>query len=433
MIDNKNDSALSPVPESERQHWMVPTTIFAGLAFSVPSLMVGATLVGSFGLSHVFWILLVSLVVFLWGGNALVGYLGAKTGRSASVIARTSFGASQSRFIVGLSLIVVNIGWFGINTAVAGNSLAVILGINSSEQWGLWAFLTILSGVLFALPAVIGYNSMKWTDYIAVPAGILLIGGAVVFALRDTGLDAMLSWNPEPSMTIFGAMNLILGANVIQWLISADYTRYSKPIVKDQILIPLGIIITTFVFYFTGAVMAAGIGTAEIVEIMQSLGFPFWGFLILYSALWTSQLVASYSIGLASANMFNINTSKGRATLTLIGSLLGVILAVMGILDHFVEFLSALAIVFPPFAAVMFVDFFFIRNQGWQDHDGWNWMATIAVLAGATIGFLTQYIVPLGIPAIQSLIITAIVYFIAMKIKAQVKPDIFTNPNVTDE
>lgn len=428
-MDNKNqDYALSAVPLSKRQHWIVPATIFAGLEFAVPVIMVGATLAGSFSLLEVVFILLIGLVVIQWIGNGLQGYIGAKTGRPASVIARTSFGAVQARFIVGLALIVLNVGWFGLNTAVAGNALSAALGIDYTENWAMWAVLTLLSGLLFALPAVLGYNSMKWTDYIAVPGGILLIVGAIFYALQGSGgWSAILSWNPEPSMSLFGAISLVLGANVAQWLIASDYTRYSKPRIKDQALIPLGIVVIGLLFFLTGAIMSVGIGNADIVMVMQDLGFPIWGFLILYIALWTSQIVASYSIGLAASNMFNINSSRGRAILTIIGSLLGVVLALGGILTYFQEFLVLLGVIYPPIAAVMFVDFFFIRKQKWVDNAGWNWIATIATLIGSLTGYMTEYIVSIGIPAVQSLIISGVIYYVLMKVKAKVKPDHFTD------
>ncbi|WP_163971874.1 purine-cytosine permease family protein [Oceanobacillus halotolerans] len=429
-MEKKNDSALSAVPLSERQHWIVPATIFGGLEFAVPVIMVGATLAGSFGLSSIFFILLVGLVIIQWIGNALQGYLGAKTGRPSSVIARSSFGSLQARFVVGLALVVLNVGWFGLNTAVAGNALSATLGIDYGQDWFLWAVITLVTGLLFALPAVLGYNSMKWTDYVAVPAGILLISSGVYFALRGEGWSSILSWNPEPSITIFGAISLVLGANVAQWLIASDYTRYSKPTLKDQSLIPLGIVIIGLLFFFTGAIMSVGVGNADIVAVMQDLGFPFWGFLILWVALWTSQMVASYSIGLAAANMFNIDTSKGRAILTIIGSVLGIGLALVGILSYFQDFLIILAVIYPAIAAVMFVDFFFIRKQEWVDNEGWNWIATIAVLSGALIGYITEYVVIFGIPALQSLAISAIVYLIGMNLKAKIRPDHFTNNNV---
>lgn len=426
------DTALKKVSVSERQHWLVPATIFGGLEFAVPVIMVGATLAGNFKFSTILLILFIGLIVVQWIGNGLQGYIGAKTGLSSSVIARTSFGSLQARFIVGLSLVVLNVGWFGLNTAVAGNAIAVVVGIDYSQSWLAWAILTAVMGGLFALPAVIGYDSMKWTDYVAVPAGLLLIISAVIFALRDTGFESIISSSPESNMTIWTGISLVLGANVAQWLIASDYTRYSHPTIKDQTLIPLGIIVIGFVFFMTGAIMSVGVGEPDIVVVMQSLGFPFWGFLILWLALWTSQIVASYSTGLAAANMFNVNSGKGRAILTLAGSGLGIILALAGILDHFTDFLVILGIVYPAIAGIMFADFFLIRNQSWEDHEGWNWIATIAMAVGVLVGYVTQYVVIFGIPALQSIIATIIFYYIGMKIKAMVKPDQFTYVDESD-
>lgn len=416
--ENSNQSPLQPVPKSKRQHWIVPATIFGGLEFAVPVIMVGATLVGSFSILETLGILIIGLVFIQWAGNAIQGYMGAKTGLPASVIARSGFGSIQARYIVGLALVILNVGWFGINTAVAGNALAATLGIDYTENFIIWALLTLLTGTLFALPAVLGYNSMKWTDYLAVPAGIILIAAGVYFALSTTGgWENLIGWNPKPSMTIFAAISLVIGANVAQWLIASDYTRFSKPTIKDQSLIPLGIVVIGLLFFMTGAVMAVGVGEPDIVLVMQDLGFPFWGFLILWIALWTSQIVASYSIGLAASNMFNIDTNKGRATLTLLGSLAGVILAVGGILDFFTEFLTIMAVVYPTIFAVMIVDFFFIKNQKWSDEKGWNWNATIAVIIGCLLGYFTQYVYPFGIPAIQSLLLSGLVYYILMQFK----------------
>jgi cytosine permease len=69
--------------------------------------MIGAALAGSFGISKVLFILFVGLIVFQWIGNALQGYLGAKTGLPSAVIARTSFGSVQARFIIGISLVKI--------------------------------------------------------------------------------------------------------------------------------------------------------------------------------------------------------------------------------------------------------------------------------------------------------------------------------------
>ena len=420
------DEALAAIPSDKREHWLTPAMIFGGLEFTIPVLMVGATLAGAFGMSEIFWILLVSLFVIQWIGNAVAGYMGAKTGRSSSVIARTSFGAAQARFIVGVTIFIVSLGWWALQTAVAGNAISAMLGIDYENEVGLWAIVTIVVGLLFAIPSIIGYGSMKWTDYIAVPAGLLLIIGGIFYALQNTGWDTIMSWRPEPSMTFLAALSLVIGINVSQWVIASDYTRYAKPKVKDNVLIPLGIVAVGFPLFYVGAIMSVGVGDADIVNVMMNLGFPVWGFLILWFATWTSQLVNNYSMGLAMANIFNVNSNKGRAILTFIGTIIAIIIALAGILEYFMDFLYMTALIYPAIAGVMMADFFFIRKQQWVDNKGWNWMATIALVVGVLVGYLTQYVNTFGIPAVQSLIASGVVYFAAMKVKALVKPDHFT-------
>ncbi|MEK4029856.1 cytosine permease [Pseudobacillus sp. FSL P4-0506] len=420
------DQALDSIPESARQHWLTPAMIFGGLEFTIPVLMVGSTLTGSFGLSKILFILLISLFGIQWVGNTLQGYIGAKTGRSSSVISRSSFGDVQAKVIVGFTIFIVSLGWWALQTAVAGNAISAMLGIDYKGNWVGWAIVTVICGLLFALPSIIGYSSMKWTDYIAVPAGLILIAGGIYYALRNTGWEAIASWHPEPTMTIWAAISLVIGVNVSQWVIASDYTRYAKPTWKDNIIIPSGIIFVGFPLFIVGAIMAVGVGDADIVNVMMGMGFPIWGFLILWFATWTSQLVNNYSMGLALANIFNVNSGKGRALLTLLGTILAIIVALLGILEHFMDFLYLTALLYPAIGGVMMGDFFFIRKQQWEDCRGWNWMATIALLAGIVVGYLTQYVSPWGLPAVQSLLISLVVYIVAMKIKKNVAPDQFT-------
>ncbi|WP_078593881.1 purine-cytosine permease family protein [Evansella clarkii] len=420
------DEALSAIPKSERQHWLTPAVIFGGLEFTIPVLMVGATLAVSFGMSSIFWILAVSLFVFQWIGNALQGYIGAKTGRSSSVIARTSFGALQARMIVGLTIFVVSTGWWALQTAVAGNAISAMLGIDYTTQWFAWAVITVIAGLLFAVPSIIGYASMKWTDYIAVPAGLLLIGAGIFYALNNTGWETISAWSPEPTMTFLMAVSLVIGVNVSQWVIASDYTRYAKPRAKDNILIPLGIIAVGFPLFYVGAIMSVGVGSADIVEVMLNLGFPVWGFLILWFATWTSQLVNNYSMGLALSNVMNVNSGRGRALLTFAGTIVAIIVALAGVLDYFMDFLYMTALIYPAIAGVMMADFFLVRNKQWVDNQGWNWMATIAIIVATGVGYYTQYVQPFGLPAVQSLLAAVVVYYAAMKIKASSAPDQFT-------
>jgi cytosine permease len=422
----KTDEPLGAVPLNQREHWLAPAVIFGGLEFCIPVLMVGSMLIGSFGFKQLFPIMFVAFIVIQWAGNALNGYMGAKTGRASSVLARSSFGAVQSRFIIASVIFMVSLGWWAVQTAVAGNAICAMLGIDYTSNWGTWAIITTIIGLIFAIPSIIGYSSMKWTDYVAVPAGLILVVGGIYLTIKNFGIDQILAFEPQQqTMTFLGAVSLIVSINVSQWVIAADYTRYAKPRIKDNILIPIGIIGIGFPLMYVGAMMAIGQGTADIVAVMVALGFPVWGFVVLWLSTWTSQLVNNYSMGLSLSNLMNIKTSKGRSIITLVGTLIAIVIALSGILDHFMDFLYLTALAYPAMAGIMFVDFF-IRKQEWQDHSGWNWMATIAWISGIFIGYITTYVNPMGLPAVQNLIVAGLVYYISMKIKAKVAPDHFT-------
>lgn len=414
------DEAIDPVPQEQRGHWIGPFSVNAGLEFTIPVLTTGALLVGSFSIWKTIIILVIALGI-TWVGNALNGYMGAKTGRSSTVIARSSFGKVQARLVVGINIMIVCLFWWGLQTHVAGDAIAAMIGITKSSDPVLWVIIVLIAGVTFAIPSILGYESMKWTDYLAVPAGLILIVVGVYLAIQNIGWSGIASWKPSASMTMIGAISLVISVNISQWISSADYTRYAKPVVKDNLIIPLGIVGVGFPLFMVGALMSIGIGEADIVSVMLSLNFPIWGFLILYLATWTSQLVNNYSMGLALANMFNVNSGKGRAILTLLGTVVGLLLALTDIMTQLENFLYIIGLTSPPVAAIMMADYFIIRKQTYEEEEKWNWTATWTMVVGFLIGYVTQYIVPFGMPLLQSFFVTGILYYIGMKVKGNAK------------
>ena len=420
-----DDNPMTPVPLEDRQHWLTPAVMFGGLEFCVPVLMIGATLIGAYGFKGMIPVVLFTFICLTWVGNSIGGYIGAKSGVSSSVVARQGFGDKQAKFIIALVIGVVSMGHWALQTAVTSNAVCVLFGIDYTANRFLWGVFTVIVGIVFSVPAIIGYSSMKWTDYLAVPCGLILCVVGVYLALRNVGWSNIINMQGDGSMSFAAGVTMIFGINVSQLVISADYTRFAKPTWKDNIKIPIGIVGVGVPLIFIGAVMAAGNGTADIVAVMQGLGFPMWGFAVLWLGAWTSQLVNNYTMGLSFSNILNIKTGKGRAMTTLAATLLSIVLALWGILEHFEDFLNMAALIYPPIAGVMFVDFF-ARKQKWEDKLGWNFMATIAMAIGIVVGYLTTYVKAIGVAPIQSLAVTCIAYYVAMKIKAKVAPDKFT-------
>ena len=392
-----------------KKQWHELAIVFGGLEFCIPVLLVGGMLAANFSLSQTVLILIIGLVVIQWIGNAVIGYIGAKTGMGSSELAALSLGEKQSKLIVTITILIISLGWWAVQTAVASDALCELLGVDPSNKL-MYALLTFVVGLFFALPSIKGFGSIKWVDYIAIPAGIILVVAAIYLSLENIGIDAILSYEPSSEMSFLSAVNLVIGINVAQWLMVPDYTRLAKPKWKDNILIPLGIVAIGFPLFIVGAIMTVSTGSADIVETMNNLGFPAWGFIVLWLATWTSQMINSYTGGIALGALFNDTSEKSRKKLTIVFSLIGIVLAFLGIMDYFLDFLYLLALLVPAIAGVIVVHFFIFKNAR-TIKSGWNIKATIAIVLGALVGYITQYQYIIGIPAIQALFVSSVIFF----------------------
>lgn len=398
------------VPENERQPWYVPAMIFGGLEFCIPVLLVGGILVGNFSVWETLAVLAIGLLIFQWIGNSIQGYIGAKTGLTSSDLASLSFGKEQSRVFVGTVILILTLGWWAVQTTVAADALSALVGVDKGANFAAYMLITIVVGLLFAIPSILGYFSIKWVDYIAMPAGLLLVIVALYLSFSNLGWSTISSWQPKGNLSMIQGVSLIISVNVAQWLIAPDYTRHAKPTWRDNILIPLGIIAVGFPLFLVGGIMSIGVGNADIVKVMVNLGFPTWGFIVLWIATWTSQLVSNYTGGLVLCSMFNTQGDKSRKIMTLIFAVIGIILALMGIMSQFENFLYLSALVVPVVAGVIMTHYFFVDSDVHQPIKKWNWKATGALIIGLSVGYLSQYVYPVGIPAVQSLLVSGLVY-----------------------
>ena len=108
--------------------------------------------------------------------------------------------------------------------------------------------------------------------------------------------------------------------------------------------------------------------------------------------------------------MFNLNDGKGRKGLTLLFAVVGIILALLGIMNQFVNFLYATALIIPVIAGVIMSHYFFVNKTLFTSSQSWNWKATLSIIIGLLVGYFTQYVYPFGIPAVQSLMVSGIIY-----------------------
>lgn len=114
------------IDESERKSWTSIAFIRAGGMFSAPTLMVGAALGLGLALSGAALATLVGFG-FIVAYMCFVSMQASDLGLPTASLAAPALGRTGARYLVSLIVGVVTIGWFGVQTAVCGASLALML------------------------------------------------------------------------------------------------------------------------------------------------------------------------------------------------------------------------------------------------------------------------------------------------------------------
>ena len=132
------------IDESERKSWASIAFIRAGGMFSAPTLMVGAALGLGLALSG-------AALATLAGFGFIVAYMcfvsmqASDLGLPTASLAAPALGRAGARYIVSLIVGIVTIGWFGVQTAVCGASLALMLADVFGLAVPVWACSTALA------------------------------------------------------------------------------------------------------------------------------------------------------------------------------------------------------------------------------------------------------------------------------------------------
>lgn len=430
-MSEKNNSGqmenfgMDQIPKEERKHWISPAIIYAGCMICIPVIYVGAFLTNWYTFPQAIWAIIIAsgiVLVYDWINSSL----GYSIGRPSSVIARCAFGRVTSRILISGLLVYMCLGWYGLHVSVSANAALALFGIDytaMASPWPLWIAMVIL-GIFFATPAIVGFKLIAWINRIGLPS-ILVIGlvGMIMSVNHYGGWSNIINNVPSTPMPLSVGITTMVGVAAAQFVMISDYTRYCRKSLPDTLLVPLvGVIPAGIYLYLMGAIMSAGTSSADIVHIMSSvLGIPFWAFIFLILAQWTTEVVSAYSAGLSMTNMFNLNGDK-RGLLTFIGALIGTLAAILGILDVMEGFLYTLAVTYPIVGTIMAVDFYLLRREKWRDIPGVNWTALIVFAIATFIGIKF----PVGYVTLNVIIISGVLYYILMTIQAKIAPNDFT-------
>jgi cytosine permease len=167
------------------------------------------------------------------------------------------------------------------------------------------------------------------------------------------------------------------------------------------------------------ALTALATGETDIMKLIVGFGFGVGALAMLILSIWTINALNLYSASLSLTATF---PRFRQWTYTVVGGVVGTIIALLGIIDAFIPFLIFLGIIIPPIAAIYVIDglatfrgmdpaesLVSIPALRWEAIGTWLVSVVVAVLAAYAGLTLTT------VPALDATIVAAIVYLIVLK------------------
>lgn len=398
---------LERVTDQERKSWLSVASIEAGVMICVPSLLLGgmlaeampirdALLAGTLG-----YILAVLL-------TAVMGIQGFDLGSPLCVISLSSFGKQGGKYLATLLLVISLMGWFAVQAYVCGSAFSGMISEFLHINCPVWVSVLVW-GIIMLVTAVYGIDALKWLNYAAVPALVLVTMFGCYLAVSRYGV-AQLDAPVVGTMTLLEGVGLTFSFNATGMVIAPDYTRYNKSRKEAAKSMILGILPAGLLMFTMGAIMSKLTGIYDISLILCELGIPFLGLIVLILATWTSNTTNAYSAGISMVMLFNLKDNK-RAATTLVAGIIGTILALAGLASYFELVLNVLGYAFAPMTGVMVAEYWLVLRgvpENWRVVPGVNWAGVISWCAGVA----ATLAVPVGLPVLNGLIVSGIAFLI---------------------
>lgn len=335
--------------------------IWFGVAISVSEIEAGIQ-IGS--MSSLNSLLLPLILGHILGGIMLffVGLIGARVRLNAMETLASTFGNYGSKFFA-----ILNVGqliaWVAVLNAQGASAL---MGLNLPISFPMTC---VMLATLIAIWVYVGLRrSSKVTTIVMIVLSILL----AVLSVKLLGFNS--NSLPTGAMAIssttlgFWSIFEISIAMPISWLpVISDYTKDVEKPVKATAISAIAYTIASLWMYFIG-VAIVGIGTTDIAQaiLISSLGAQ--GILILVLSTVTTNFLAANSAGESAKAIYSRINPKIAGVIV---SFLSAVLAISGIMDHYIGFLYVIASVFAPMASVLLVSFYFIHGD--NDVKDWYW------------------------------------------------------------
>ena len=385
--------------------------IWFGVAISVSEIEAGIQIGASTGITLLWFPLVLGHVL---GGILLffVGLIGAKLQKNAMQTTQSTFGNYGSKFFATLNVLQL-IAWIAVLNAQGATA---IIGLNLPISF---AVTCIILAILIAIWVYVGLQrtSRLTTAVMVVLTMLLVVLSAKLFLIDSSSAMPFASAGVKNSLTFWNIFEISI-AMPISWLpVISDYTKDAEKPLKATAVSAIAYTIASLWMYFIG-VEIAGIGSTNIAQAILITGLGVPGVIIMVLSTVTTNFLAANSAGESAKAIYNKLNPK---VIGVVVSAMSAIIAISGIMDHYIGFLYLISSVFGPMAAVLLVSFYFDKKQ--DDARTWQWNM-FAWFAGFVVyqvaGWYDSII--LG-PTLLAIIVSALLAYLRVLMKKRTCPN----------
>lgn len=368
--------------------------------------------------------------------------LGMKTGYPLYVVGSSTFGTKGGYLMPGLLMGLLQIGWFAVATFVAADFILKGLGMDSAPMTP--AF--IITGAAWGL--IMASIAAKGIQYVAKVGQILnwipLLMLLIVLAKTAGGVGHhSLPAGAVPNT--FGAVTTIL-AIVIGFFATAGAagTDIASNARNDSDVKWGGLVGVGLAVLIAGGLPLISIAGAhglnlvgpdkwDYADVVQAVGGPLGSAMFFLFAI--ASIPASCFCSFIAGNSFStMIPGVPRITSSMVGAVVGIILAVTGVAANLIGFFNIVGASFGPIIGAMIADYLLSGKKWAGPREGINMAGYLAWAVGFFVGILPFLPIPADLkpytqPAgLYSLIAGFIVYWLAAK--AGMEPKVVAMPGV---
>ncbi|MFV0383394.1 cytosine permease [Paracoccus sp. (in: a-proteobacteria)] len=410
------DYPLSEVPMSARKGLASLCVVLLGFTFFTATMFAG----GRIGLAFPMW---PDLVMIILAGNLLLGLyvavlslIGFRTGLNTALLSRFGFGRIGAR-IPDLVLGFTQIGWYGWGTATMAVVLLRLIGLDPEAHATLAGALMILFGMAFCWTAYIGYRGLELLSIVSVPLMVLLLAVSLWIAMGDAGgWSGLAGIQPGTTLGVGTAITMVFGTFVSGGTQATNWTRFAARASHAVWGALVAFFLGNGLMIATGAIGALVYQQADVVDVLVVQGLTVLGILMLFLNLWTTQDNTIYNFSAVGCTGF---ATDRRRLVTIIGAVIGTVLALMRIDLYLIPFLLLLGTFIPPIGGVIMADYFYKHRGSYPLIASTDFPAiNRAGLAGYVLGCLAAYLTP-GIPPLNGIVVAVLAYIATDKLLAR--------------